>query len=203
MSRWFLRIGILSALLSVMFLLVRVSGPPVALTAKVATAPPPAAVFLPERLPHPRLPGTLKIDRTANPVQTGSPVYTPSPTGSGLAGAALAWAVTQAGAPYVWGGTGPYGAGYDCSGLVMMAYSHAGIQLPRTTWSMLSSPLLVRTYHPVPGDLAFFAGGEHVELYVSGGLYSGTTFGAHDYGSPVSYLAYGGSWVPYAFYHVV
>src|SRR5579875_2629509 len=32
------------------------------------------------------------------------------------------WALTQAGHPYVWGGTGP---GYDCSGLVMMAYRHA------------------------------------------------------------------------------
>src|SRR5215475_11745640 len=49
------------------------------------------------------------------------------------------WARSQTGHPYVWGGTGP---GYDCSGLVMMAYRHAGVRLPRTTSGMLASSLL-------------------------------------------------------------
>lgn len=104
------------------------------------------------------------------------------------------WAANKAGHPYVWGGTGP---GYDCSGLVMMAYRHVGIHLPRTTYEMLASPLLVRVAHPRMGDLAFYGSG-HVELFRKWGW----TFGAHDYGSPVSLIHYGYGWSPTAFYRV-
>jgi cell wall-associated NlpC family hydrolase len=104
------------------------------------------------------------------------------------------WALTKKGHPYQFGGTGP---GFDCSGLVMMAYRHAGIHLPRTTFEMLASPLLVRVRHPHRGDLAFYGSG-HVELFVKWGY----TFGAHDYGSPVSRVHYGWGWVPTAFYRV-
>ncbi len=104
------------------------------------------------------------------------------------------WALTQAGHPYVWGGTGP---GYDCSGLVMMAYRHAGVLLPRTTTEMLASPLLIRVVHPRMGDLAFYGPG-HVELFRKWGY----TFGAHDSGEPVSLIRYSGDWRPTAFYRV-
>jgi len=107
---------------------------------------------------------------------------------------AYRWALTQTGHPYVWGGTGP---GYDCSGLVMMAYRHAGVHLPRTTVEMLASPLLVRVRHPRKGDLAFYGSG-HVELFVRWGY----TFGAHDYGTTVGQIHYGWGWVPTAFYRV-
>jgi cell wall-associated NlpC family hydrolase len=105
------------------------------------------------------------------------------------------WALSQAGHPYEFGGTGP---GYDCSGLVMMAYRHAGIRLPRTTYGMLASPLLVRVRHPHRGDLAFYGSG-HVELFRKWGY----TFGAHDYGSPISLMRYGWGWTPTAFYRVL
>jgi len=107
---------------------------------------------------------------------------------------AYRWARSQRGHPYQWGGTGP---GYDCSGLVMMAYRHAGIHLPRTTEEMLASPLLVWVKHPRMGDLAFYGSG-HVELFRRWGW----TFGAHDYGSPVGLIHYGGYWKPTAFYRV-
>jgi len=107
---------------------------------------------------------------------------------------AYRWALTQKGHPYVWGGTGP---GYDCSGLVMMAYRHAGISLPRTTFGMLASPLLVRVIHPRMGDLAFYGTG-HVELFRRWGY----TFGAHDYGTTVGLIHYGWGWRPTAFYRV-
>lgn len=105
------------------------------------------------------------------------------------------WALSQKGKPYEWGGTGPWG--YDCSGLVMMAYRHAGIHLPRTTYEMLASPLLVWVAHPHVGDLAFYGSG-HVELFRKWGY----TFGAHDFGTPVSLVHYGWGWRPTAFFRV-
>lgn len=106
------------------------------------------------------------------------------------------WAAKRAGDAYVWGGTGP--TSFDCSGLVMMAYRHVGISLPRTTYDMLGSSLLKRVWHPRMGDLAFYGSG-HVELFRKWGW----TFGAHDYGSPVGLIHYGFGWVPTAFYRVV
>jgi hypothetical protein len=55
---------------------------------------------------------------------------------------AYEYAAAQAGKSYCWGGDGP--SCYDCSGLVYEAYLQAGIQLPRTTYEMLDSPLLVQ-----------------------------------------------------------
>jgi cell wall-associated NlpC family hydrolase len=104
------------------------------------------------------------------------------------------WARSQAGHPYVFGGTGP---GYDCSGLVMMAYRHAGVHLPRTTSGMLASSLLRRVWHPRMGDLAFYGPGP-VELLRK----PGSPFGAHDAGTLVGLIHYGWGWAPTAFYRV-
>src|SRR5258707_3984309 len=95
---------------------------------------------------------------------------------------AYRWAARQKGHPYVWGGTGP---GFDCSGLVMEAYLHVGIRLPRTTTEMLASRKLIRVRHPRMGDLAFYGTG-HVELFRRWGY----TFGAPDYGAPVGVVHY-------------
>jgi len=74
----------------------------------------------------------------------------------GPAAQAIAYARAQLGKPYVWGGTGP--GGFDCSGLVMMAYRSAGIALPRTSQQQWAwGP---RTATPQPGDLVFFAGAD-------------------------------------------
>ena len=119
--------------------------------------------------------------------------YTAPAGGSGAAAVALAWAETQAGKPYVWGGTGPYG--YDCSGLVQAAYEHAGISLPRTTEEMVASGKLVQVSSPANGDLAFwFSGGDayHVELWDNGRI-----FGAHDTGSVIGPMPVWGSPVYY------
>ncbi len=107
---------------------------------------------------------------------------------------AYAWALRQKGHPYVWGGTGP---GFDCSGLVMMAYRHAGVRLPRTTTEMLASHRLVWTRHPRKGDLAFYGTG-HVELFRKWGY----TYGAHDSGTVVGLVRYGWGWRPTAYYRL-
>ena len=108
---------------------------------------------------------------------------------------AFYWARTQYGKPYIFGGTGPNG--YDCSGLVMEAYKHAGINLPRTTYEMLASPLLVRVSVPQKGDLAFYGSG-HVELYAHGDF----TFGAHAAGQIIGWIQFGPWWHPTAYYRV-
>jgi cell wall-associated NlpC family hydrolase len=108
---------------------------------------------------------------------------------------AFDWARSQAGKPYIYGDTGP--GGYDCSGLVMQAYRHAGIKLPRTTYEMLASPLLVRVSQPEKGDLAFYGSG-HVELYAHGDF----TFGAHSSGQPVGWMEFGPWYRPTAYYRI-
>jgi cell wall-associated NlpC family hydrolase len=107
------------------------------------------------------------------------------------------YALAQAGKPYQWGGTGPYA--FDCSGLVMEAYAHAGVRLPRTTWEMLADwRQLVRTYHPTAGTLAFYGGGSHVELFDK----PGWTFGAHDSGTLIGAVQYGWGWVPTVYMNI-
>ena len=92
------------------------------------------------------------------------------------AGIAIAYALEQLGKPYIWGGTGP--AGYDCSGLVMMAYQAAGISIPRTTYEQVDAGIAVPSFSDLqPGDLLFEAGSDgtdsdpgHVGLYIGDGL---------------------------------
>jgi cell wall-associated NlpC family hydrolase len=88
----------------------------------------------------------------------------------GAARIAVSFALSQVGAPYTWGGTGPYSAGYDCSGLVMAAWAQAGIQIPRTTYDDWASLPHVATADMQPGDLMLFDGEGHVGLYVGGGM---------------------------------
>ena len=57
----------------------------------------------------------------------------------------MAYARSQLGLPYLWGGNGPDrgDAGFDCSGLTTAAYAAAGITLPRTAHTQYrAGPLL-------------------------------------------------------------
>lgn len=130
----------------------------------------------------------------ASAAPTGHAVAVPAyPAHASRATTAYRWALRQAGRHYQWGGTG--NPGFDCSGLVMMAYKHAGLTLPRTTYQMLASGKLHRVAHPVKGDLAFFGSG-HVELYAGGHV----TFGAHSSHDPViGFRAWSASWHPTLF----
>jgi cell wall-associated NlpC family hydrolase len=109
---------------------------------------------------------------------------------------AIRWAEHRAGRPYCWGGTGP--SCFDCSGLVMKAYEHAGINLPRTTTGMLSSPHLrrIRARDRKRGDLAFYGSG-HVELVTNRG-----TFGAASSGTLIGWHHPNAWWHPTMYFHV-
>lgn len=114
-------------------------------------------------------------------------------------------AETRTGDWYVYGSAGP--STFDCSGLVYWASHQLGVNMPRTTTEMVTEGvregILVRTYHPQRGDLAFFGpigAPYHVEIVT---VWSDTTFGALDTGTRVGWHRYyPGSWAPSAFYTI-
>jgi cell wall-associated NlpC family hydrolase len=82
---------------------------------------------------------------------------------------AVAYAFAQRGCPYVYGGTGPCDAGFDCSGLTMMAWAAAGVSIPRTSYGQAALPYVPQSALQ-PGDILEFAGDSHVGIYVGGGM---------------------------------
>ncbi len=105
---------------------------------------------------------------------------------------AITYAELQLGKPYLWGGTGP--DAFDCSGLVMMAYRAAGIDIPRTSQEQWSWGPRVNASQVQPGDLVFFAGSDgtptspgHVGLVIGGGL----MIEAYATGYPIRIAPYG------------
>ncbi len=108
------------------------------------------------------------------------------------AATAIAYAEQQLGKPYLWGGTGP--DSFDCSGLVMMAYRAAGIDLPRTSELQWARGPRLSPHLAQPGDLVFFAGSDgtvkspgHVGLVIGGGL----MIEAYGTGYPIRVAPYG------------
>ncbi|MCH0570735.1 C40 family peptidase [Streptomyces sp. MUM 136J] len=87
---------------------------------------------------------------------------------SSRAAAAVSYAYSKLGSPYVWGATGPNA--FDCSGLVQAAYRSAGVSLPRTTYAQIDAGRRVARSELRPGDLVFFYSGiSHVGLYIGNG----------------------------------
>ncbi len=85
------------------------------------------------------------------------------------------WALTQLGKPYQWGGAGP--DTYDCSGLTMDAWAHAGVQLAHWTGYQWESGPHVPLNQLQRGDLLFFATDtsdpntiHHVGIYIGNGM---------------------------------
>lgn len=94
---------------------------------------------------------------------------------SSQADKAVAYAYAELGCPYVFGGTGPCSSGFDCSGLTMEAWAHAGVSIPRDSYSQESGLPQVDlapgnvTKYLQPGDILGFAGNSHVGIYVGNG----------------------------------
>jgi hypothetical protein len=87
----------------------------------------------------------------------------------------IAYAKAQLGEPYIWGGVGPYG--FDCSGLMMMAYRAGGVPISRTTFTQVHEGRGVSLSDVAPGDLLFTPGSDgtvanpgHVGMYIGGGI---------------------------------
>jgi len=106
--------------------------------------------------------------------------------------AAIAFAQKQIGKPYLWGGTGP--DAFDCSGLVMMAYQAAGMDIPRTSEDQWAWGPKVPASQVEPGDLVFFACSDgtptspgHVGLVIGGGK----MIQAYATGFPIQISTYG------------
>jgi cell wall-associated NlpC family hydrolase len=97
----------------------------------------------------------------------GGTVRNPPPPTPG-AGGAIQQAVSQVGAPYVWGAAGP--SSYDCSGLVLWAYGRSGVSLPHYSGAMYAMTTRISASQLQPGDLVFWGGGgsEHVAIYMGG-----------------------------------
>jgi cell wall-associated NlpC family hydrolase len=120
---------------------------------------------------------------------------------------ALQWAKTQLGVAYSWGGGDAFGPtlgfaesdgttaglhtiGFDCSGLTLFAWAHAGYSLQHWTGAQWVEGVAVAKNQLRPGDLLFFATDvtdpstiHHVGIYAGGG----TMIDAPQTGSVVRY----------------
>ncbi|MEX0873496.1 MAG: NlpC/P60 family protein [Actinomycetota bacterium] len=95
-------------------------------------------------------------------IQTAGPVRT-------SAGQAVSAAASQIGKPYRWGAAGP--DSYDCSGLTMWAWAHAGVSLPHSSRAQYASLPHVPLSQLAPGDLVFYGSPiHHVGIYKGGGV---------------------------------
>ncbi|MFI5533617.1 C40 family peptidase [Kitasatospora sp. NPDC051853] len=93
-----------------------------------------------------------------------------TPWSAGGAAAAIAFARSKIGLPYIWGGEGP--AGYDCSGLTMMAWRRGGKSLTHFAADQYAESTPVSYAQLRPGDLVFWTDTgrardiHHVAIYI-------------------------------------
>jgi cell wall-associated NlpC family hydrolase len=93
-----------------------------------------------------------------------SPESGPAPES---ASAVVQFAYDQLGKPYGAGEMGPNA--YDCSGLVVSAYSQSGVPLSRTTQEQWDQTEPISSSELAPGDLVFSYDLGHVAIYIGQG----------------------------------
>ncbi|MEU1090491.1 C40 family peptidase [Streptomyces sp. NPDC005892] len=100
-------------------------------------------------------------------VASGALSSTRAPTRRGAE--AVAYAIEQIGKEYEWGAEGP--DTFDCSGLTMRAWEHAGLAVPRTSQEQWAELPRVPVSALRPGDLVvYYPEATHVALYIGDGL---------------------------------
>ena len=98
----------------------------------------------------------------------GAPAPTGAPAPNGGAQAAVDAALSQVGDPFVWGAEGP--DSYDCSGLTLWAWAHAGVSLPHNSGMQYAATPRVAFSDMQPGDLMFFGSPiHHVSMFIGNG----------------------------------
>ena len=131
--------------------------------------------------------GQKAANAVTEAIQQAAETVTLVDVGSSAQGlAAVHYAESQIGVPYVWGGETP-GSGFDCSGLVQWAWGKAGIQIPRTTETQWPDMVHVALNDLEPGDLLFYYNldgdhtVDHVVMYVGSGPWGSSTIIAAPY----------------------
>lgn len=114
--------------------------------------------------PAPRT--TVRASSTLSRVARGTALR-PAPQASSKGQAAVAYAQSKLGRPYVYGATGPNA--FDCSGLTQAAWRSVGVSIPRTSYAQYSGLRKVSLSNLQPGDIISFYGGGHVGIYVGNG----------------------------------
>jgi cell wall-associated NlpC family hydrolase len=148
-------------------------------TPSTPTPSTPSTPATPPSTPPATTPPATTPPVTTPPVTT-PPVTTPPASGGSSSGstasadAAIAWAKTKLGLPYLWGGVGPNG--YDCSGLTQGAWRSAGVSLNRTSRDQYRQVKKISYNEMRPGDLVFWGSNPndassvyHVAMYLGGG----------------------------------
>lgn len=142
----------------------------------------PAAPAAPaEEAPAPAPAPTYEEPAYEEPVYE-EPAYEEPSYSYGGASTAIATAMTYLGVPYVWGGES-YG-GVDCSGLTMLAWESAGVDLPHLSRAQYGYGTHVSLGDMEAGDLIFWSsdgtqsGIYHVAMYLGDGqMIEAPTFG--------------------------
>jgi hypothetical protein len=108
--------------------------------------------------------------------QYGLPIGYTVPEGTSLAAvAAVTFALGELGKPYVFGANGP--AAYDCSSLMVAAWTAGGYELTRTTYTRMRDGTATSESLLSPGDLVLTPGADgtlaspgHVGMFIGRGL---------------------------------
>ncbi|HEY2519269.1 MAG TPA: C40 family peptidase [Streptosporangiaceae bacterium] len=111
---------------------------------------------------------------TSSTSSSSASEFSGSAAGSSQGNIAADFAISQIGKPYQWGAVGP--STYDCSGLAMIAWQHAGVAILHYTGDQWEEGAHVPMNALQRGDLVFYATNNanpatihHVGIYIGNG----------------------------------